>query len=619
MARDITFREQPVSIRDWISSEYYLGSEAKALRPYWRDKIIEYFEGDHHEFIFSGSSRAGKTYAVCILILRYIYETYCPVNFPTLFNLSPTTLPKIVFFSFTKEKASSAGIDRLIRMVDSIPWFNHPSRRRRPVTSTLSFSWIEVLSGSNVGHAIGEDAFMGILDEANVRNVNKSQVVGEAQGLLMEINMRSLTTFSYGGKWYGATGIISTAGSTSSFVDSQIIEARTKGTKRFIVEAAVYDVSPANFSSDKFLVFVGDMDVSPFIVDSPRPETVSEIVSASGMSVEAYLAERTSLVLSVPVDLRRFYEDDIETALRNLSGVSRTSQSTLFNKQSLIDGMFDSSLPRYSTSWCPDVGIYDPFDVDDWLDESVLLDNYQGQAVYCHMDISKMNDFTGISCLYYDSDARKIRDLLTCSLFRNINIPDNEIDQTKVLAIISWLHSHGVRFGFVSGDQYASTYVLQQCRLMLGSSFVGQFSVDVDAAAYLAVLNYARKGLYRFPRNPKLARELSALLYDRFLGKVDHPHNTDPAISSKVMRDELGIVPGFHSKDIADCVAGASYHILTRERVSYEDLILQEAVARTPEEEFELFGEDFYSDVLDYKDSKDEELSFMDELESSLY
>ena len=33
----------------------------------------------------------------------------------------------------------------------------------------------------------------------------------------------------------------------------------------------------------------------------------------------------------------------------------------------------------------------------------------------------------------------------------------------------------------------------------------------------------------------------------------------------------------------------------------------------------ELFGEDFYSDVLDYKDSKDEELSFMDELESSLF
>ena len=43
------------------------------------------------------------------------------------------------------------------------------------------------------------------------------------------------------------------------------------------------------------------------------------------------------------------------------------------------------------------------------------------------------------------------------------------------------------------------------------------------------------------------------------------------------------------------------------------------AAARTPEEEFELFGEDFYSDVLNYKDSKDEELSFMDELESSLY
>ena len=58
---------------------------------------------------------------------------------------------------------------------------------------------------------------------------------------------------------------------------------------------------------------------------------------------------------------------------------------------------------------------------------------------------------------------------------------------------------------------------------------------------------------------------------------------------------------------------------LGRVAVWLENLEKLSAAKKKAEELRELFGEDFYSDVLDYKDSKDEELSFMDELESSLF
>lgn len=567
-------RERVVPIEEWLSSEYFLGREAKALRPFWRDKIIQYFRGNLREFIFSGSSRGGKTYAVCILILRYIYEMYCIYEFPTLFGLSPTTVPKILFFSFTKGKASSTGIERLIRMVDSIPWFNEKGKKRRDIDSTLVFSWVEILSGSNISHSVGEDMIGAVIDEANIRKVAKTEAMREAQDLFLEVRMRSTITYSWKGVWKGFCGIISTAESTSSFVDSQLQEAREKGDK-FVVEAAVYDTSPEQFSNEKFAVYVGGSEIPAFICDSPSEEVFKEIAEKTGLTVDQFVHVNSDNIVYPPVDLKRFYEEDIEKALSNLSGVSRKGSMSFFRNEKEVLSMFNFSLESPASVECPHIGIYDQFDLLRYIDENVLFRNYHGENVYSHADISEYHDHTGISYLFKNEETGKINALLCSEFFRDVTKTDNSIDQEKLVLLMKFLKELGANLNYVSADRYASTYYLQQAKLLLGNDKAGIFSVDDNPAAYLALLNLARKKVFELYPVKKAIIEFKNLIYDRYSNKIDHPRNRNPK------------EPEF-SKDVSDSLAGATFHIYTREKVSYEDMIVSS-------EAMKYEGEDFYS------------------------
>lgn len=605
-------RETIVPIEEWLQSDYYLGPDSYkpgkgyGLKKYWYEKICEYFNGDRHESIFSGSSRAGKTWAYLIIIRRYIYETYCIENFPTLFGLAVSTVPKVIFFSFSRSKASSVGINKLIKMIDATPWHQEPAHKRYDIKSVIKFPWIEIWSGTNASHAVGEDMIGAVIDEANVRHVAKSREVAEAEELYKEIIQRSYTTYSWHGKWGGFAGIISTAGSLTSFVDSKIRMAKEKGSDLFIVEAAVYDVDPDKFSEEKFLVFPGNSEVKPFVVDTPNPDTLTEIADAYGYTLDQFIAEYKDMCLPVPVDLKRFYLEDVSQALANLSGVSQSSLTGLFKKKSDLEAVFNKEAELPTHVYCPNIGIYDPFSIMEFIDEEKLLQNYHGEKVYSHADISKSNDFSGLSDLYWNEETQKVTSLLTFDAFYETSIPDNEVSQEKFYAIQCALADMGIDFGYISADQAFSAYYLQQCKLRFninGKHIVGHQSVDEDAAAYLTVLNYAKQRMYDVPYLPKLEKCLKELIYDPFSGKVDHPENRDPALSKKVPRDRFGIVPGFYGKDISDAFAGASYLLRTLQNIDYTKLLIDNKVKKT-QKRVGYYGEvaddedDFFSSAL---------------------
>ena len=596
-------RETIVPIEEWLQSPYYLGQECYhpdktfGLKKYWYDKICEYFRTGKREAILSGSSRAGKTFCVCIILLRYVYEVRCVQDFPTLFGLSVTTLPKIIFFSFSRSKADSNGIDRLIRMIDQCPYFQEKEHRRAPLTSMISFPWIQILSGVNISHAVGEDLLGAVIDEANIRHTAKSNEVREAEKLYNEIRQRSAITFSWKGSWKGFSAIISTAGSTTSFVDSKISEAKQKGSDIFITEASVYDVDPNKFADEHFAVFPGSPDVRPFIVDNPNPDTKMEIADTCGLTIEQFVEMNKGLLIHPPVDLKKFYVEDISYALSNLSGITQTSTSSLFRKESDLDKCFNPKLECPVTSYCPNLGIYDAFSALEFINENIMFKDYHGEKVYTHQDISKLYDYSGFSYLYVSETTNKIQALLCGDAFYDTSKPDNEISQEAIFFILKTLHSLGANFGGVSADQFASIYFMQQAKLLLGSKLVSHQSVDENPAAYLTVVSFAKQGMYNLYPNPKLRKELWELVYDQFTGKVDHPLNRDPKLSIKVPHDRYGIVQGFYGKDVADSFAGASFLIRTLEKLSYEDKLI-EAKAERLEAKFDKEDTDFYSKLV---------------------
>jgi hypothetical protein len=94
-----------------------------------------------------------------------------------------------------------------------------------------------------------------------------------------------------------------------------------------------------------------------------------------------------------------------------------------------------------------------------------------------------------------------------------------------------------------------------------------------------------------------LRYELENLVYDAYVGKVDHPPNVDP-------------VNPVYFKDVSDSLAAASFQLSVHEDLAYEDLLVQAEVSKARgalgdggEDETEDFysgleaGEDFYSGV----------------------
>jgi hypothetical protein len=484
-------------------------------------------------------------------------------------------------------------------MVDTIPFFQHFGRKRRAISSVLSFPWVEVVPGSQLEHAIGDDVLGAIIDEANIRGVAKSLIVKEAQDLFMEIRMRSETTFSINGKWAGFSAIISTAGKSTSFTDMEVAKAK-RDYSRFLVEAAVYDVNPQGYSKERFLAYPGDGTVPAFIVDAVSVE-IAQTINSLGTTVEQFINEHQSVMVSPPMSLRHFYEENIETALQNLSGVTRVGSSLFVKNKSIIGGMFDSSM-RYPTQQIlrdgiPFLGLYDTLLPEELINEEMINEVYSGEPVYAAFDISRVNDATGFSAIFYSEDRRKILPVLISPIYLDRLKEGNEIDQVKLMGLVTALFNVGVNFQFISADGFSSEYILQRCKLLLGNDKADRFSVDKSPAAHITMLNFMKMHMYQIYPIPRLKYELENLVFDPYVGKVDHPANSDPANP-------------VYFKDVSDSLAAASFHLSVRENLSYESLEVEAAVqqarsrgAKEDKDEEEDFysgledGEDFYSDI----------------------
>jgi len=578
-----------VRIEDWVCSPFYIGNET--IYPYWKDAIVEYFNGDRRAFIFSGSSRLGKSYAAAFIVIRFIYELSCIKNFPSLFGLSPTTLPKGIYFSFSNQGADSTGIKRIQRILDQIPYFSYPSTKRRDIQSSISFPFLEIFGGSRAIHSLGSDLLFAIFDEANERgNVAKSSAVQDAANIWMEIRMRSESTFSINGKWGGMAGIISTAGLSSSFVDMELEKAKTHGNY-LLREAAVYDVRPVSYSKEKFTVYPGGGGVPAFISDSPSPETI-QAINGLGLSVQQFLAERDSLLVHPPVSLKHFYEEGLEVALQNLSGVTRAGSSLFISNKAFITKMFDPSL-KYPTKLIfpdgiPQLGIYDTTLPEEIVDEEMLNEIYDGQAVYISVDLARVNDPTAFSAIFYHEELRKIMPVLVTPLYLDRFKPGNEMDPVKIVGLITHLYRLGVNIRMVTADGFQSDYFRTRCKLLLGNDRVEPFSADKSPVAHITMLNFMKLGMYRLYPIPRLKYELENLIYDKVSSKVDHNVNSDP--SNPV-----------YFKDVTDALACSSYQLSIYENLSYEDLMVTMEVEKarksraTDDENEEV--EDFYGAV----------------------
>lgn len=576
-----------IPIEDWLQDEFFLGPEVPYIRPYVKDFIKAYAEGNRRKFICTGAARTGKSYGVRILIQRILYEMSCWENFPCLFGLSPSTTPKIYWLSYTMSKAESTGLKQLIKMIDKVPYWQLPHLKRKPLESELKFPFCEVLSGSNISHIIGEDTLGCVLDEANVRKVASGTEVEEAQRMFTEMRQRSVMTFSRNGIWGGFSGIISSSTTSSSFVYQELQKAKEKNDT-VIMEASVYEANPEQFSKETFDVYLGDSDIPPFIIDKADAAIIGQINTTYGLTLNDFLKEHEDNIEKVPVSIREFYEEDLIFSLANMSGKVQAGGSKWL-KPKLVSTLWNEERKPFKDDLI-NCGIYDEVDWEDILKESEVMASYHGENVYIHVDFGLKHDHTGFSALFYDKENHKVASLLTMEMkVDEEKGSDNQTDQTKIWELILLLKAWGANIKLVTGDIWAKSYLIPQAKLQ--DTFTGEYySVDTDdMAAYLTMQKYMKVGLYSVPYYKRLEEELLDLVRDGSNGKIDHPANPN---SSKPM----------HFKDLVDAFAGASFHIYTRENVSYEDLIMQSGREKVRER---VPDDGFYSSI-SYEQEEDD-------------
>ena len=586
-----------VPIEEWLTSYYYLGPEVDFIRPYVSEFIKEYANSPQkRKFLCTGASRTGKSYGVRILLQRILYEMSAYRNFPCLFGLSPSTVPKIYWLSYTYNKAESTGLKGLIKMIDKVPYWQQPDLKRKDLESELIFPFCEVRTGSNVSHIIGEDMLGCVLDEANVRKVAKGTEVEETQKMFQEMRQRSVMTFSKNGIWGGFSGIISSSTTSSSFVAIELEKAKRENDT-VIMEASVYEANPEQYSKEKFPVFIGNGTIPPFIVDKADASIRTQVADSYGVTLEQYLEDNPNLIEQVPVSIRKFYEEDLVFSLCNMSGKVQNGVNKFITNFSWIEKLWDKNMENPCSRDIPEIGIYDNTSpIDLWNPDRALRD-YHGENVYVHVDASQKHDYTGFSALYYNIETKKICSILTVSFFMNDNIHDNQIDQEKILQLILYMRDNGVNFKFFSGDHYARDFLIPQWKKIFGNEYADYYSVDISPVAYLTMLNFMKLGRYSIPYYKHLEYELKNLNYDRALGKVDHPHNP----SGKPI----------YFKDCSDAFSAATFHIYTRENVHYETMLIEKET-----EKIEIPDDGFYSTLSHEEEFFDD--SEFDEFTSSL-
>ena len=299
--------------------------------------------------------------------------------------------------------------------------------------------------------------------------------------------------------------------------------------------------------------------------------------------------------------MRHFYEEDINTALQNLSGLTRIGSSLFISNRAHITGMFSGAQRKPNNLLLPDdvphLGLYDSLLPEELVNEDILSEFYNGEPVYVALDLSRVNDATGFVAIFFNEELRKIMPVLVTAVYLDRFKPGNEIDLVKLMGLVTHLYRLGVNIRMVSADGFQSQYLVQRCKLLLGNDHAETFSVDKSPAAHITMLNFMKLGMYQFYLCQRLQYELENLIWDPVAGKVDHPPNSDPTNP-------------VYFKDVSDALANASFHLAVYENLSYEDLAVTGEIAKARgklgrgEEDEDFYGdlsegEDYYSDVLD--------------------
>lgn len=540
----IDFVRQPVSIEQFITDPFYLGTSCEGIYPVWRKELNHVFRSgsDTFEWIFTGAIRGGKTWTAAVACTYKLYVLSCTKNPQTYLGLGdPNTAIYFGIFSVRLSEAEETAFDYMKQFVDTSPYFRKYFPRNRKVNYRLEFPHrIRVNFGSKELHALGRAMICVIIDEANFM---KGGAIGDAYKLYYQVRARITGQYGYRGHNPGLLCVISSRNTESDFLEKHI-ERFAGEVGVHLSEYALWETKPSeNYSGETFRVAVGNKYKRSRILkaDEENPEDQD--------------------VIDVPVEHKDMFENNIEQAIRDLAGVPIYSISNYVQDRTKLVKCANAAWEHPFTVETLELDYLEMPRISDWFKIRDVCKVVGSRYVprlnpevmrFAHVDLALSGDAAGI-CVAHSAglkkDERVIKDEFKYSVSTlEINIDfvlrikaatGSEIDISAIREFFVYLRRNGFMFNKITYDGYQSASSIQD--LMKVGLNADRQSVDrnTDAYDYLRdLLMEERVHMYKYEPFIEEAGQLQRIIKGR-RSKIDHPPDG--------------------SKDVSDAVAGAVF------------------------------------------------------------
>ena len=535
------YDEPLVGIEEFLDHPDYLGGYFQGnLYPFWREVLKEIYPSPYYSpywlVSLKGSIGAGKT-SIANTILAYdIYRTLSLKNPQSFYNLIPST--KILFFLMNNslDNVSAVGFDQLQQMLMLSPFFKERmdskkeyKKQTKDKDASLFPKRVDIGVGSRIGHTLGKALFSCMIDEAAFSIVT-DQLRDNFNSVVRRMQSRFMDSSS---QIPGKMLLVSSESEKGSDFN-HIVDKYKNQEGVLVIQKPLWAVKPHNYSGETFKVFIGSEAKPPAILET---------------SLDQYSDIETSLIIDVPVEHRKDFENDLNNSIRDLAGHPTGSSYSLFRlKDKITKALCISAI-------FPDSFILDFDNTEDTIQKKLLFPNYflnpwhKNRPRFIHIDTALSGDKLGMACTYIAGFVKKEMtdmftlekvaveepELITEWAFAVSPTPGKQIPLVKIILFIKWLSRQGVTISGVTADSFQSAMLLQ---MLTSAGYSAKLlSVDRTVDPYMNLRNSVYADLWKGPDNKLLKKELLELEVSADRKKVDH--KTDG------------------SKDIADCIAGS--------------------------------------------------------------
>jgi len=570
------FERRPISMDQFLDDDYYLGQVGRSIYPLWRDELryVHDSRRDIGEWILRGSIGSGKTTVAVLSLMYKIYYLTCLKQPQEYYGLAPRSPIVFGLFNIFKYLAKDTSYQYLTSWTKLSPYFQDTIRKAYTNERTVP-GWLKRLNrmygidnedlassylqfpknitialGSQAIHALGQNIFGGLLDEADMGKSRSMSDDERSQVADMYGQVRSRMDSRFmqaGGSNPGILMLVSQVRGKDSFLERHVKKVQNDPHSH-ITSFSLWQIKAHLFEGQAtFKVVVGDQRTRSSILTSEQAERIHSELH----------------IIEVPESLRARFEYDIDEAIRDLAGIATYGSDLFLPRRDKLFECYEHSGREHPFSVDEielSIESDDTSTITDIFRKPVCMSQYDkatgawrpkwfaGVERAIHVDLAQNKDCAGIAmgCIgaiksvqRFDADERPYRttdyEMFIDFALRIRAAQGSEIDFSKIRQFIFYLQHIGYPIKYISYDGWQSVDSMQ---IMHKAGFeVKLLSVDKKPIQYSylkSTIMETRLNMYDYQ---PFTDEVTKLQDHTMLGTkpaIDHPPKGCFASDTKV-------------------------------------------------------------------------------------